>query len=135
MTSESTKEKIILVVEDERPLAEAIQAKLEKNGFAVTTARTGQQALNYLEDLERVDVIWLDHYLLGVGNGLDFVVQIKNNPKWQSIPIFVVSNTASSSNIRSYIQLGVSSYYTKADYNINQIINDIEYLLGQTHSV
>ena len=32
--------KVILVVEDERPLLEAVQDKLEKNEFDVLTART-----------------------------------------------------------------------------------------------
>jgi len=61
-------------------------------------------------------------------------VQLKNHPVWKNIPIFVVSNTASTTNIRSYIQLGVSNYYTKADYDITQIITDIKYLLGQQAS-
>ena len=132
MTSESTKEKIILVVEDERPLAEAIQAKLEKNGFAVTTARTGQQALNYLEDLERIDVIWLDHYLLGKEDGLDFVAKIKSHDgKWKHIPIFVVSNTASANKVQSYIHLGISKYYVKADHRLDEIINNIKSFLDK----
>jgi len=125
-----TNEKIILVVEDERPLLEAIKTKLENNGFAVTTARTVEQAINYLEDLERVDVIWLDHYLLGKEDGLDFVAKIKSHDgKWKHIPIFVVSNTASADKVQSYIQLGISKYFVKAEHRLDGIINEIKSLL------
>ena len=123
-------EKTILVVEDERPLAEAIKTKLEKNGFAVVISRTVEQTLNYLEELEVVDAIWLDHYLLGKENGLDFVMKMKaRDGRWKNIPIFVVSNTASPDKVQSYLRLGVNKYYTKADHRLEEIIAEIKSFL------
>ena len=128
MTSEN--EKTILVVEDERPLADAIKIKLEKSGFAVVTSRTVQQTLDYLEDIGTVDAIWLDHYLLGKENGLDFVTKLKaHDGRWKNIPIFVVSNTASPDKVQSYIRLGVKKYYTKADHRLDEIISEIKSFL------
>ena len=87
--------KTILVVEDELPLLEAITVKLGLSGFAPVTARTVEQALAYLEDIKDVKAIWLDHYLIGKENGLDFISKIKEeNSAWKNIPVFVVSNTA-----------------------------------------
>jgi len=117
--------KIVLVVEDELPLQNAIKIKLEKNGFQVLTARSVEQAMNHILDIEKIDVIWLDHYLLGGKTGLDFVVTLKNDKKYKSIPIFVVSNTASSDKVKSYISLGATKYYTKANYRLEQIIEDM----------
>ena len=128
---EEKQKRTILVLEDERQLARAVREAFSERGFNPIIVSTVEDGLKELKNLGRVDVIWLDHYLLGSGNGLDFVVELKNNPEWRSIPIFVVSNTASTNNIRSYIQLGVTNYYTKADYDINQIINDIEYAFEQ----
>jgi DNA-binding response OmpR family regulator len=118
----------ILVVEDELPLMEAIETKLRLNNFEVVTARTAEQAFDYLENME-IKVLWLDHYLLGKENGLDIVSKIKNNDKYKNIPIFVVSNTASSDKVQSYINFGVSKYYVKSDVRLDKIIEDIkEYL-------
>lgn len=128
------KKRTILVLEDERQLARAVREAFTERGFNPIVVATVEDGLKELENLGHVDVIWLDHYLLGTGNGLDFVVELKSRPEWRSIPIFVVSNTASTSNIRSYIQLGVNNYYTKADYDINQIINDIEYSFEQNQN-
>ena len=128
---EEVKRHKILVLEDERQLAKAVREAFTERGFDTIIVSTVEDGIRELKNLTQVDVIWLDHYLLGTQNGLDFVVQLKGNPDWQKIPIFVVSNTASTTNIRSYIQLGVSNYYTKADYDINQIINDIEYSLKE----
>lgn len=117
---------VILVVEDEKPLQEAIKIKLEKSDFEVVTARAVDQALGLMEDLVRVNVIWLDHYLLGKDNGLDFVAKLKNNEKWKVIPIFVVSNTASAEKVKTYLELGVEKYYTKADFRLDNIIEEIK---------
>ena len=122
----SEKKTIILVIEDEQPLLDAIKIKLEKSGFEAVTARAVNQALGFLEDFPKVDVIWLDHYLLGKENGLDFVAKVKNNEKWKKIPIFVVSNTASADKVKTYLELGVEKYYTKADYRLDDIIGEIK---------
>jgi DNA-binding response OmpR family regulator len=127
------KDKIILVVEDEKPLAVAVSAKLKKKGFQVVTARAVDQAKNYVTDLARIDAIWLDHYLLGKEDGLDFVAWCKGeeNKKFKNIPIFVVSNTASPDKVSSYLSLGVKDYYIKANYKLEKIIEDIAEKLGK----
>lgn len=125
------KKNTILVLEDERQLAKAVRDAFTKQGFEPIIVSTVEDGIKELKNLKTVDVIWVDHYLLGTESGLDFVVELKNHDEWKNIPIFVVSNTASTTNIRSYIQLGVTNYYTKADYDITQIINDIKYALKQ----
>ena len=123
-------EKTILVVEDEKPLADAIKKKLEINGFDVVTARDVTQALNYLEELQKIDLVWVDHYLLGKQNGLDLVIKMKEkNSKWKDIHIFVISNTATPDKVANYVDLGVDKYYVKADYRLDDIINDIKLVL------
>ncbi len=132
MENKITNDKIILVVEDERPLIQAIKLKLEKNGFDIVTSRSVEQALNYLEDIERVDAIWLDHYLLGKESGLDLVAKLKSeNSKWNKIPVFVVSNTASPLKASSYIRLGVNKYYIKAEHRLDDIVTEIRAFLDK----
>lgn len=119
--------KVILVVEDERPLAEAIKLTLEKNNFEVVTTRTVEQAKDYVDDLVKIDAIWLDHYLIGKETGLDFVSWCKNekNIKCINIPIFVVSNTASADKVTTYMSLGVNKYFIKSNHKLNEIIAEI----------
>lgn len=148
VTKKVTDKKTILVIEDERPLLEVVNARLEKNGFGVIAARSVdqvfdanleknglgiisaksiKQALDYLTDLEKIDAIWLDHNLLGKENGLDLVKKFKaNGGRWKNIPIFVVSNTEGAKTIQSYVKLGVSKYYIKSNHKLDEIINDIK---------
>ncbi len=117
--------KTVLVLEDELPLMKAIRIKLEAAGFEVVTSRSVQQALNTMEDVEKIDAVWTDHYLLGNDTGLDFVSKIKSDPRWRDIPVFVVSVTASPHNVESYGALGIKKFYTKHEYRIDDIIADI----------
>lgn len=135
MTKESTKKKTILVIEDERPLVQVIETKLTNAGFDVLTARTVDQGLSYMEDVDSIDAVWLDHYLLGEKSGLDFVAKLKSpEKKWGKIPIFVVSNTASKDNLQSYIRLGVNKYSVKADHRLDEMTKEIKDYLD-THAV
>lgn len=124
----------ILVIEDEEPLLDAITKKLELNGFTVLTARTVREGLAKVEEVKegKIDAIWLDHYLKGDEDGLDFLMHLKEqSKKLGEVPIFVVSNTASEEKVISYLQLGAHKYYTKANSRLDQIVNDIQSFLTE----
>ena len=120
--------KVILVVEDERPLQEAIKLKLEKHDFSVVTARSVEQAKEYVSEIPQVDAIWLDHYLIGEGSGLDFIAWCKeeDNAKCKNVPVFVVSNTASSDKVTTYMSLGAKKYFVKSNHKLDEIISEIK---------
>lgn len=121
----------ILVIEDEKPLVEAIKAKLNINYFNALVARSVAEAFDYLHNEQSIAAIWLDHYLLGQENGLDLVIQLKAEDScWKNIPIFVVSNTASPDKVQTYIDLGVHKCYTKSDLRLSDIIGDIKNVLS-----
>lgn len=125
--------KTILVLEDEKPLADAISKKISLCGCEAVTARTVDQGVDYLEELPRIDAIWLDHYLLGKENGLDFVAKVKNDDRWKKIPIFAVSNTASPDKVQSYLQLGVEKFFTKSNYKLEDILNEIKKAMEESN--
>ena len=116
----------ILIVEDEQPLLNVIRNKLRTRGFEVVTARTVKQAVDYINEVDGIDLIWLDHYLEGDENGLDLVMYLKQNLNDKShIPIFLVSNTSYPEKYQSYLALGVDKYYTKSNFSFNQIVDDV----------
>ncbi len=124
-----TDKKNILIVEDEVSLQKAISLKLNKKNFNTFLASSVDEALAHLTS-QNIDAIWLDHYLIGQENGLDLVSRLKQGePAWKNIPIIVVSNTATTDKVDSYMDLGVDAYFTKADYSLEKIITDLDKLL------
>jgi CheY-like chemotaxis protein len=126
--------KRILVVEDELPLQRAVYQKFERDGHHVKAARTMDDALRILEEEGKVDLIWLDHYLLGRGTGLDFVKKIKKIPLYSSIPVVLVSNTASADRIEEYHHNGIHKCYTKSEHRLDEIMAEANKLLLNSKS-
>lgn len=128
---DDNKKHLVLVVEDEDLLLQAILRKLELNGFSVVTATGGNEALNILKSSEKLpDVIWLDYYLKDM-NGLEFMNLVKNDPKWQHIPTVVVSNSASLEKVNSMLALGIKKYYLKAENRLDDIISSVKRFLDE----
>ncbi|HXH27146.1 MAG TPA: response regulator [Candidatus Acidoferrum sp.] len=120
-----TKKKKILVVEDEEPLRYAITKKLETYGLEPIGANSVDSALQQLKNNGPIAAVWLDHYLIGTKDGLDFVVSMRSNKEFAKIPVYVVSNTATDAKVSTYIKLGVEKYYVKSDHRLDEIIGDI----------
>jgi CheY-like chemotaxis protein len=115
----------IMVVEDETLLLQAITKKLKFSNMDVLSCASGQQAVDYLNNLDELpDAIWLDYYLKDM-NGLAFMQELKTNPNWMNIPVIVVSNSASPEKVHNMLALGARKYILKAEYRLDEIIGMI----------
>lgn len=114
-----------MVVEDENLLLQAITKKLKLSGMDVLSCSSGQQAIDYLENLDELpDAVWLDYYLKDM-NGLAFMQTLQESDKWKDIPVLVVSNSASPEKVHNMLALGAKKYILKAEYRLDEIIGMI----------
>ncbi len=79
----------VLVVDDDRSTRELISRGLEKEGFRVITASSGEEALR-LARAQRPDAISLDVLMPGM-DGWTVLSSLKSDPITASIPVVVVS--------------------------------------------
>src|ERR1700722_19365909 len=116
----STQNPIIMVIEDEDLLLQAITKKLSLNGITVISCIGGEQALIYLKNHPHLpDAIWLYYYFKDM-NGLEFMN--KEKTKWAQLPVFVVSNSASQDKVNRMLAIGAKKYLLKAEYRLDDII-------------
>lgn len=79
----------ILVVEDDRAVANMLQTTLQLEGYEAAIARTGREGLDAaLRDLP--ELILLDLMLPDVG-GMDVLRELRTNPKSEHIPVIILS--------------------------------------------
>lgn len=83
-------ERRILVVEDDPLTRTAIKAVLEWEGYRVACAANGREALDYLRQNERPDLILLD-LAMPTLDGRRFREEQRRDPALASIPVVVVS--------------------------------------------
>ena len=126
MTIEKTSKKV-LVVEDERPLSKAIEDKLSNEGYHTIVASSVEDAIEILKN-EEIDIVWLDHYLLGDKIGLDVLVFMKSQEGLKKVPVYVVSNTATEEKVREYEKMGIRKYFVKANSKLDDIVTDINFV-------
>jgi DNA-binding response OmpR family regulator len=116
----------VLVIEDEELLLEAIARKLTNEGLEPITCTGAAQAFDYLNSLPTPpDIIWLDYYLKDT-NGLEFMQRLRKDEKWSTLPVVVVSNSASEEKKKAMLALGVKKYLLKAEYRLEEIIKIIK---------
>jgi len=101
-------EKKILVVDDEKPIADILQFNLKKEGYAVYCAYDGNQALEMVEEVNP-DLILLD-IMLPNKDGMEVCREVR---KKYEMPIIML--TAKDSEIDKVLglELGADDYVTK----------------------
>lgn len=116
---------IIMVIEDEKLLLEAITKKLELSGAQVQAYTNAEDAVSVFAKGSPIpDAIWLDYHLEGI-NGMEFVERVKSNNEYKKIPIMVVSNSADEDKIKGMLSLGVDRYMLKAKHRLEDLVNEI----------
>jgi CheY-like chemotaxis protein len=117
------KKPIAIIIEDEELLLQAIVSKMKKEGIETISCSKAEQALDYLSNMTIApDVIWLDYYLEGGMNGIEFLEKIKQNPKWMQIPVLAVTNTASPEKVDKMVALGIVKYFVKAENKLEEMV-------------
>ncbi len=101
----------ILVVEDERNIAELLKETLDIEGYSTVTVLNGEDAVQFALR-EMPQLIILDLMLPGI-NGYEVVRQLRAHPKTMNIPIIVLSARVSHSDKTIAFELGVDNYITK----------------------
>lgn len=101
----------ILVVDDEPDLVSTIKARLEWNKFKVETASNGSQGLEKLETLVP-DLILLDGNM-PVMTGFQMLEKMRQDSRFKSIPVIMLTAVCESNNITMAGSLGVTEYVTK----------------------
>ncbi len=116
----------ILVVDDEKPIAEILKYNLEKDGFEVLVAYDGEEAIK-LAFAEKPDIILLDIMLPRL-DGFSVCRQIR-----QKLDIPIIMLTARETEIDKVLglELGADDYVTKP-FSIRELLARIKAALRRT---
>ncbi|MFP4445433.1 MAG: response regulator [Desulfosudaceae bacterium] len=101
----------ILVVDDEEDILELVRVSLEREGYRVLCAGSGEEALRRARS-EMPDMMVLDIMMPGM-DGLEVARRIKNTPETRAMAIIVLSARGEESDIITGLELGADDYVTK----------------------
>lgn len=101
----------LLVVEDEESILELLNYNLSKDGYEVTEAKSGGEALDKARS-GAPDLIVLDLMLPDL-DGFDVCRVLKSDPKTRNIPIVMLTARGEESDIVTGLELGADDYVAK----------------------
>jgi two-component system OmpR family response regulator len=113
----------ILIIEDEKPIADAVAYSLKGEGFAVNVARDGESGLS-LARTEKPDLIILDLMLPGM-DGLAVCRAVRRETK---TPIIMLTAKAEEADRVVGLELGADDYVTKP-FSVRELMARVKAVL------
>jgi two-component system alkaline phosphatase synthesis response regulator PhoP len=118
----------ILVVEDERLMAEMYRDRFSQKGYQVFWARDSEEAFE-LAKKEKPDLILLD-ILLPTDNGIALLKRIREDPSISKLKVIAFSNYDEIRTKKEAFKLGVEDYLIKTQYTPNQLLDKVKQYLS-----
>ena len=101
----------ILVVDDEEDILELVRFHLAREGYQLTLAATGEEALKKAKH-ETFDLVVLDLMLPGL-DGLEVAKALKADARTKSVPIVMLTAKGEDADVVSGLEIGADDYITK----------------------
>jgi two-component system cell cycle response regulator DivK len=108
----ATKEKIILIVDDDSRNIFALSALLINKGYTCVSALNGMQCMEVLEKRHNVEVIMMD-IMMPFMNGIETIKLIRSKKEYAKIRIFVLTADDSFQTRQNSMAAGADAFFNK----------------------
>lgn len=115
---------MILVIDDEKPMAKALKHKLSAAGFEVAVAHDGEDGIKQVKN-SSPDLIITDLIMPEI-NGFEFLEEIGDG----DTPIFVLSNLSQDEDKKRAKELGAEKFFVKSDVQLKEVVDAVEEFLS-----
>ena len=119
----------VLVVEDDRDIADLVERYLQKAGFSIELLSSGRDALKAIAD-RTPDLLILDLMLPHV-DGLEICRAVRSEPRTAAIPIIMLTARADESERIVGLEIGADDYVAKP-FSPNELVARVRALLRRT---
>jgi len=118
---------LVMIVDDSLTVRKITSRLLQREGFAVATAKDGMDALQLLSE-QVPDVILLDIEMPRM-DGFEFTKRIKGDPSFANIPIIMITSRTAEKHRNRAAELGVDLYLGKP-YQEDELLKHLREMTG-----
>lgn len=119
-------DKKILIVEDEKSIANALKLKLENSGYQAEVANNGKEALEKLEG-NGFNLVLLD-LVMPVMDGFGVLEEMRS--RGIKTPVIISTNLSQEEDEKRAIELGAKGFFVKSDTPITEVIDQVDKYLA-----
>lgn len=120
--------KKVLIIEDDDFLLDLEATKINKSGYEVLVAKTGEEALQKILE-PGIDIILLDLVLPNY-DGFDILKKIREGETTKKIPVIIFSNLSESKDVEKATGLGINKFMVKSNFSLEELISEINKILA-----
>ena len=116
-------QQVILIVEDEAPLRNALRDKFLREGFTVFEAKDGEQGLE-IATREEPAIILLD-MMMPKTDGITMLHQLRLLSEWgKQVPVLLLTNVSSDDKrmLKEVADDGLTQCLVKSDWPIGKLV-------------
>lgn len=117
--------KTILLVEDEKPFSNILEARFTDEGFKVIKATDGEEGLNMAAKFIP-DIILLD-LMMPHMDGRSMLRKLREIPECKTIPVIVLTNAGEIENIReTQFYSDAAEFLIKSNVTLDEIVAKVK---------
>ncbi len=120
--------KVILIVEDDTPLRNALREKLSDAGFAVLEAKNGEEGVS-LSLSGHPDLILLD-ILMPKMDGVEMLKTVRKDEWGKNAPVIILTNLSDTGEVAHAVPDEKLDYFIKSDIKIEDVVVKVKEKLG-----
>ena len=117
----------ILAVDDSLTTRVLISGVLESEGYDVTLAASGEEALEIMDN-NNYNLFILDVEMPGI-NGFELASRIRKNPEHKETPIVILSSLSKDEHRRKGIEVGAQAYIVKGRFDQGIFLETVKRLV------
>ncbi|MBN1781637.1 response regulator [bacterium] len=125
-----TKDKEVLVVDDDRTVLVLFERMLAREGIQVKTFDNGRPAIDYIERSDNIALVILDLLMPGV-DGFDVLAKLKKSKKTQNIPVVIYTGKKLTAKDRSRLSHHYELLLQKTEETPDTLLNQLKDLVDQ----
>lgn len=117
----------VVIVEDEKMLADMYTTKFSMEGFDAHKANDGLTGFNMISNV-KPDIVLLDIIMPKI-DGFGVLKMIKEDAALKDIPVILLTNLGQDEDIKKGKQLGAADYFVKANHTPAEVVQKVKQVL------
>jgi len=117
----------ILIVDDEPNIVISLEFLMKREGFAVSVAVDGEEALRKIAEIQP-DLVLLD-IMMPKKSGFEVCQEIRANPAWAPIKVVMLTAKGRDTEVQKGMALGADAYITKP-FSTKDLVAKVRSVLG-----
>lgn len=121
---------ILFLVEDDVLMVRMYEKIFRLNGYDITMAFNGEEAIAKLETMKTLPTLILLDIMMPKESGFGVLKHIKQNPKLKDVPVVVLTNLAGEDDAKKALELGAVLYLVKSQYEPKEIVEKLKEIIA-----